>query len=180
MRQAFFVMGPESSGTRMLTRAFVSVGVFGDDGEVQRLDDMQFEGRPERIVFRRSIPHDGEWPPVGDLCREMAAAGFDVWPVVILRDREITARSQVKAGHSRSVEEARQKVDKAVILIYAELACVESQPVMQVAYESFVAHERVRVDIFASLGLSGPVGMEFYNGNEKYLRPANGGECGGT
>ncbi len=170
MKKAFFVMGPESSGTRMLTRAFMSVGVFGDDGDRQRLDEGGYYHVGD-IVFRRSIPYAGKWPPIGDLCRKMGTAGYEVQPIVILRDREITARSQVRNGHTGTVEEARGKVDQAVSHIGTELALVVDRELMKlVTYESFVAHEGIRMIVFASLGLPGPA-MEFYNGNEKYLSP---------
>lgn len=66
MKTAYLVLGPESSGTRMLARAFVAAGCFGDGGSGALRGDTKTSGsvnafawqlplHPE--VFARSARH---------------------------------------------------------------------------------------------------------------------------
>ena len=52
----FLVIGPESSGTRMLAQAFISSGCFGDAGHSQRLDRDISVGKTPKVL-RSSLPH---------------------------------------------------------------------------------------------------------------------------
>jgi hypothetical protein len=165
-RTCYFVMGPESSGTRMMGKAFVQLGIYGDSDHKQRLDDLDFVDRPDRIAFRRSFPHGPEWPDVAGLVATMRAAGYRVVPVVTLRQREYCAESQVRIGHSKNMAAARAKIDRAVEHIWTGLARAGLVPVV-VAYEPFVRSPEVRRVFFQSLGLDVPT-MEWRDGNRKY------------
>jgi hypothetical protein len=170
MRKAFLVLGPEASGTRMLTEAFCKLGVFGDAGHEQRLDDLNFAAAPDSIVFRRSLPHGGNgtrhWPAVGALATCLRGAGYRVIPVLILRDQEVTVQSQLRATHVESAESARANLEFAVRHVYIELAKVGLWP-MVVSYESFVRSRQVREVFFAQFGLPAPR-MAFFDANVKY------------
>lgn len=165
-RRAFFVVGPESSGTRMLTRAFMSIGFFGDDGHDQAFDSLDFKNCEHNwIVFRRSVPHNGEWPHLDALRQAMVIGGYNVTPVAIFRDPEVTARSQVKANHCNAIEQARLNVLSARNLIFAYLGI---HNLIMVDYEQF-GHDKYRAHIFEQMGLPCPSG-HFSNSNEKYLK----------
>jgi hypothetical protein len=165
-KQAFFIIGPESSGTRMLTKAFLSLGMYGDGGHGQRLDKQGFAGGHRRIAFRRSVPHGKKMPKIAELVRKMEKAGYTVRPVVIVRDKDMCAQSQVKNHHQKAVEDARESIKKAVEHIYRELAQVGKSPNV-VYYEPFVKFKRVRRAFFRRFKLPHPK-MDFYNANEKY------------
>jgi hypothetical protein len=165
-KAAYFVMGAESSGTRMMTEAIVRAGAFGDSGHEQRLDDLSFAGRPDRLVLRRSIPHGGSLPPLAELVGRLRRAGYRVIPLLMVRDGDCSAASQVAAGHSRDLGQAREKVALAVSHAWAECARAGLVPTV-VHYEAFVADPRVRQEVFRHLDLPQP-DMEFYDGNGKY------------
>src|ERR1041385_4974691 len=107
LSKAFFVIGPESSGTRMMTQAFIACGVYGSGGHSQKLDKEGFDGGHELIVLRRSVPHGNNMPPIADLIKRMQEHGYEVHPVIILRDKDKCAASQVQRGHAKTNQEAK-------------------------------------------------------------------------
>jgi hypothetical protein len=158
----------------MLTQAFVTAGVFGDYIHRQRLDNLDFAGAPGHIVFRRSIPHGLGMPPIAKLVAMMDGAGFDrVIPVLIVREKNATARSQVKHEWVYTEEEAKANIRKAIEHAYLELASVSRLPIV-VHYEPFVKSAAVRRLLFSSFGLPEPVGMEFYDANSQPTSPEVG------
>jgi hypothetical protein len=166
MKRAFFVIGPESSGTRMMTRAFIKCGAYGSGGHLQILDEEGFKGGHEMIVFRRSVPHGKFMPKLSRLVGRMTKNNYVITPIVILRDKDACAASQVKNKHAKNLEESRLSIEEAVNHIYSELSSVELHPII-IHYEPFVKNQDVRKAFFTSLGLSVPQ-MEFYDGNEQY------------
>ena len=167
MKQAFFVIGPESSGTRMLTQAFISAGCYGDGEHQQRMDDLDFHRLPKRIVLRRSVPHDGVWGGADKIITLMQAAEYPVDVFIIARDKGCTARSQVRVGLASDGDDALQRIVKAWKYIEAEVGDM-GPSLHYVCYEAFVADAEHRRDIFAAVGLPEPR-MEFYNANAKYF-----------
>ena len=166
MKKAFFVIGPESSGTRMMTRAFMKCGAYGSGGHLQKLDAEGFKGGHELIVFRRSVPHGKFMPNLSRLIGRMKKNEYEIIPIVILRDKDACALSQVKNKHAKNLEESRSSIEDAVNHIYTELSSVGLHPVI-IHYEPFVKNPAVRQSFFTSLGLGVP-DMEFYDGNEQY------------
>jgi LPS sulfotransferase NodH len=49
-KRAFLVLGPESSGTRLMTKLLMVAGCYGDDGHVQRLDRDPLPNVPFEVV----------------------------------------------------------------------------------------------------------------------------------
>jgi hypothetical protein len=170
-RCAFFILGSEGSGTRMLTRAFVTLGAFGDYTHRQRLDNLDFGCARGHIVLRRTIPHDLEMPPIARLVTLMEAAGFErVVPILIVRDKDATARSQVKQHWVYTEDEAKADIAIAIEQAYLELASVGMLP-MVVHYEPFVKSADVRRLFFNSFGLPEPAGMEFVDASGQRASP---------
>lgn len=164
MKVAYFVMGPESSGTRMLTEAFIKSGCYGDSTIDQRMDDMNFS--ESLIVFRRSLPHGGIWPNISYIVDTMKQAGYRIHPIMILRDKSYTIKSQVKNQHVANEIEAADNIRFAVEYAYRNLAALGLNPAV-VLYEIFVKYPEVREMLFRSLGLMPPL-MEFHDGNLQY------------
>ena len=96
---AYLVLGPESSGTRLMTRILIAAGCAGYDGHDQVFDTALpiADGRP--IVWRRSVPHRREWPEIGWMLRLLCEQGYTPRIVVMARDWYAMARSQASAGH---------------------------------------------------------------------------------
>jgi hypothetical protein len=167
MKIAYFVMGPESSGTRMLTKAFCTLGIYGDYKHKQRMDDLDFSKTPDQIVIRRSLPHGEAWPAIADTINVLKQAGYFVTvPVLIVRDKESTIKSQIRHAHAKAAPESKANIAYAVDHAYRELAAVNLSPFV-IQYEPFVKYEQVRRAFFKQLGLPEPV-MAFYDANEKY------------
>lgn len=164
MKIAYFVIGPESSGTRMLTKAFISAGCFGDSSIDQRMDDMNFS--ESLIVFRRSLPHGGVWPHITHIVDVMRQSGYRVHPVMIIRDKTCTIKSQIKNQHVTTEIEAMDNIRFGIEYAYRHLSSIGLNPVV-VLYEIFVKYPESRELFFKSLGLMAPL-MEFHDGNLKY------------
>ena len=166
MKEAILIVGPESSGTKMLTEAFVRLGYFGDYGHSQRLDDMRFSGRPDRIVLRRSMPHGAEWPNVADIVRRLQDASYHVRPALIWRDKDCCCLSQARnQGHAH--EASSRNIPEAIERLFAEFATVRLWPVC--AYlGAFVKCPQVRTEFFRLFGEPAP-DMAFFDPDQKYL-----------
>jgi hypothetical protein len=160
-KKAYLVVGPESSGTRMITKALIECGIPGDAGHTQMVDSFVGESR-NVFVVRRSLPHGGVWPPLLSMKKRFIESGYQIIPIVIYRDERITALSQIRNHHARNVREARKKIKTAKNIIKMTF----EDPIV-VQYETFVGDSRIRKAFFSQLGLEEP-DMEFYDGNAKY------------
>src|SRR5258708_1012665 len=120
--KSFLVVGPESSGTRMVTDALIKAGVVGQSGHTHEMDDLDFFGRPDQIVLRRSVPHGGLWPDLSRIVRRMTEAGYVVSPVVTYRDKDFCVRSQLRVGHQDTESRARANYYWAYKHIFKHLA----------------------------------------------------------
>lgn len=166
MKRAFFIIGPESSGTKMLTEAFVSVGCYGNKGHRQSLDHVDIGDVGDEIVWRRSMPHGRGWPTFDDIFGKVREYGYVIYPILIFRDKDYTVRSQMKHGHVGSSGEGRLHIYRAIESIYVNLAKQGMVPYV-ISYEAFVGNEEVRRVFFGQFGFPLP-GIKFYNANNKY------------
>ncbi len=92
MKKAFLVLGPESSGTRFITKLLINAGCFGDSDHDQRLDILEDRERINEeelphddtpIVWRRSYPHRGIFADIGNPIRQLRQIGYDVRAVIM-------------------------------------------------------------------------------------------------
>ena len=166
MKTAYFVVGAEPSGTRMLTEFLVRAGCFGHFGHWQKMDNLNFSEQPDRIAFRRSLPHGDRWPDLDKIMGRMREAGYEVVLLNIIRDKDYCAASQVRAGHASTPEQARRNIHEAQRQVYAAAAGNAVRPVV-VLYEDFVTHAEARQHLVHLCGLDLP-DMTFVDGNDKY------------
>jgi len=167
MKTAYFVLGPESSGTKMLTKAFCVLGIYGDFKHRQRMDDLDFSKTPDQIVLRRSLPHGENWPAIADTIGLMKQAGYhNINVILIYRDKDCTVESQMRHSHASTDEEGRAHIEFALDYTHKQLASVNIIPFV-VSYEPFVKYETVRKLFFNYYGLPEPL-MAFHDANEKY------------
>ena len=163
-KRAFFVIGPEGSGTNMLAEAFVSAGCHYNPAYNSHLDDYEFEKMPDPFVFRRSLPHAHIWPELDELIWQMEAAHCSPRTVFILRDWHCTFQSVLRRDterHFRSVEDNMRKA----FCIMGEMV---SRAPIYVSYESFCLHPEFRRWLFVDrLGLKEPT-IEIKYANDKY------------
>ncbi|HVX59975.1 MAG TPA: class I SAM-dependent methyltransferase [Pirellulales bacterium] len=166
MKDAIFILGPEESGTQTITEAFVRGGYYGDFGLEQRMDNLAFDGLPDRIVFRRTLPHGHDWPDVGAIVAKLQERGYRVRPVVIWRDKEMAQLAQTEM-HGRDPGTSRDNINLALERIYAGLAGQQLWP-ETVYLEAFVRYPHVRSEFFRRFELTPPADMQFPDPDEPY------------
>lgn len=191
MKYVYFVMGPESSGNRMLVDTIQSCENFspegGYDGErdkyvrvsnwLERCSKDWYKAMTEsllkasdKVVFSRSIPRGGwpnkKWFPLANTCKAMFLAGRTIFPLVPHRIKEYVMESQVRRRHVLDHETSRGFIEKAYEHIFSELSEVRLNPII-VKYEYFVMDKNYRDWILEQLDLRNP-SIEFFNANEKY------------
>lgn len=125
VKKCYLVYGPESSGTRLLTRIILACGALGDGQHQQRLDDMAEQARvaatATRCVFRRSLPHGGKWTIVKDELAEFIAAGYKFEAFVLTRDWHSSIKSQIKQNHVSDESQALANLRHAYPHILGQL-----------------------------------------------------------
>lgn len=125
MRIVYFVIGPESSGTRLTTRILCESGCFGDFEHYQRLDefvnnnvdDLNKITTAPLIVFRRSVPHGDADPNVKEIIDKFKL--FDYVPVFIVPIRNLyeLCKSKMNNNHKGTIQEAFDAVQREIQFI---------------------------------------------------------------
>lgn len=170
--RAFFVLGPESSGTRLVTRLLIAAGCHGSSDHVQPLDDSQFNLKSipisTPVVWRRSIPHNNEIPKISAMIDRVHPR--TTMAIVTVRDWYCIVQSQLRDNqHATSLDQANYNIFHAYELIFTKLSYWKI-PYRIFVYEAAVLNpEMAQSRFLESLGLpalSKPV--EIHNGNDKY------------
>jgi len=117
-RRCFFVIGPESSGNRLLAEVLVASGCWGDYTCQQRFDNEEPPLNRD-IVVLRSLPHANEWNVIQPTLKRLSQ--FNVTLLITARDWLATSFSQVRQGHVRSTREALNNIRKAYRTIFGEV-----------------------------------------------------------
>lgn len=166
--RAFFVIGPESSGTRLMTRLLIAADCQGDDGHEQRWDREAPKG--EMIVWRRSFPHGGEWPKIEELAGSLIGQGYQVMFLVMSRDWHAMSDSQIQAGHVPGMETALKHIRDAYSRIFAFLT-ITGYPFEIVNYETLIRPGGEAVFCLMNrLELTIGRSVDIYDGNAKYYK----------
>jgi len=187
MKKAYFVMGPESSGTRMMTQAIQSTKDFGVGGvninngyvwKAKWVDDStniidSIKKAPDEIILVRSVPRGGwpnkKWPNIAEICQTLIENDYRVFPIIMSRYYEYTAKSQANRGHVPNENLGKEMIKKAHKYILDALKKVNLQFYL-VEYEEFVTDPDYRRAVFKALNLDREPQMEFFNANEKYQK----------
>jgi len=148
-KKVVIILGPESSGTRNIARLLVKSGFVGESlqgapkfmHEHGQYDDFDLfkKEQPEKVIFRRSVPHDYEWVDICAIVNFFKEASYFVSCIVTLRDWNCMATSQVNANHVRTVYEAKANIRKSYFHIFNGLnkAGIEYVPL---SYESLIQY----------------------------------------
>jgi len=109
-KKMLFVFGPESGGTRGTTRFMIEHGNYwGTDEHIQPLDDFIYGRIPidsivpsdvEKVVFRRSIPHAGNYSDLNRIDTQFLNAGYSTKWLVVVRDLAEIVRSKLSRQHA--------------------------------------------------------------------------------
>lgn len=131
--QAFLVIGPESSGAKLVTSILIAGGCIGSSEHEQPFDDEPFHG--DKVVLRRSVPHLLNWSSVDEAIDKCVSEDYDYKVIVCTRDTTCMAKSQVARGHVGDIERALDNIAQAYQIIFNTI----HRPVL-VSYESLVLH----------------------------------------
>lgn len=134
MKKCAFIIGPESSGTRLLKKHFIASGWQGSEGhrEMWSLDSLP-ENPAARIVWRRSLPMAKVWWDVKMYFHRITQQGFDLNVYVTTRDWKCMAASQRK--HHKG---GPRRIREAYMTIFDALANVDNWRL--VSYESLIQY----------------------------------------
>jgi len=160
-RNAYIVLGGESTGTRMVTRLMLRGGCFGDAGHIQRIDGMIKEERwdelreimdKQPVVFRRSMPHDSNWfnirrEMVDPFTEKLGLTERDLYFLVTTRDWFCASRSAAIAGHSSTPYTAIEKLREAYGRIGQFFLTFNACEYYTVAYEGIIHYPHYAVPI---------------------------------
>ncbi len=135
---AIFVVGPESTGTKLVTRLLIAGGAIGDGGDVQRFDTRACPGN-QLCVYRRSLPHGGLWPNLDGIADRLIRETGGLQIVVTTREMYATTKSAVNHNHVANQRQARTNYLKALAMAMAFVTRRE-ESVFVVTYEALVLH----------------------------------------
>ncbi len=165
-KRAILVAGPESSGTRMMTKILMAAGCAGDDDSHQRWDHEDPQG--DLIVWRRSVPHARGWPVLRELVRHLRTFGYEVSALITTRAWWPMAQSQVFHHHVPDMATALVNIAGAYPHILAGLTAA-SVPYTMAHYENIVTRpDKALATLLGALGLKAPIGFEVFDANEKW------------
>ncbi len=167
-RKAYLVLGPESSGTRMMTQILMATGCAGDGDHDQRWDSVLPDGETS-VVWRRSVPHGGQWPPLDLMVKRLRERSYEVYGVVMSRDWTAMMRSQVEHWeHTR--ESAIKNIRMAYPYIFSSLLKFQV-PYVMVNYESLMQHGvQSLTDVFETIDLVPPAEFELRDATARRLQ----------
>jgi hypothetical protein len=175
MKQAILVFGPESAGNRYLTRLFAEAGFIGRGAFSQPFDNIKNNYSVSlppvevpRIVIFRSLPHGGCWPNISAIIEYLQGLNYDITVFVMFRDQTLMAKSQLKIGHVKTIEEGMNNITKAYPFIFDHLMKKQVRfiPVVYLNLE----RASYKKWLFDQVGVTLPEDHEpFENGDIKYL-----------
>jgi hypothetical protein len=179
-KEAFLVLGPESSGNHLVTDILINAGCKGHSGnhpdwhgEFEGWSDAQpwdteHPSNETPIVWRRSTPHLKEWSDLAALMNGLMDKDYDVKAVVVVRELYPTVESQMKWRHVSSPGEGRQNVQRAYLHIFRQLDRV-GIPFVVASYEALVNYPEAQDCLLMELGIAlPPERLEVWDGNKKW------------
>lgn len=165
-KHAILVLGPESSGCRLVARLLTQAGYVGDGAHHQRWDSGLPSNEPQ-IVWLRSVPHAKEWPNIQELAEQLRSVGYTVSAVVTTRHWPAMIPSQVASGHVPDAATARANLMRAYPHIFVGLQAADV-PFVVSTYEALLMPNGV-AELYQLLGLLPPAAHErVRNENDKW------------
>jgi hypothetical protein len=169
--QGILVLGPESSGTRLITKILMLAGCDGQDSHCQEFDG----GLPDPvkpIVWRRSVPHGTEWPDISLMIQKIEKSGYEASVVITTRSWIPMIQSQI--GNFLDIETGEQAIERirnAYKFIFGHLR-FQDIPFFVSHYESLIHETAIAINGMLQFLDLNPIPKEelnfIYNGNTKY------------
>lgn len=165
--RAFIVVGPESSGTFLITKLLIDAGCFGDGGMQQRLDlpnggteclnatMLPADGSP--IVWRRDLCSRAIWPNLAVMVEQLRKYHYEPTIIVVVRDWWPIAMTQRRQMISDDIEYDHKmfmvSTGDAYRRIFATMP--ETVKFIMASYESIITNKWAAVDkLFSMIGLT--------------------------
>lgn len=154
-----FVFGPESSGTRGTTRFMIEHGGYcGTDAHVQPLDDFVY-GRQgienvvpddvEKIVFRRSVPHAGNYEDLNRIDTQFLNEGYSTKWLLVMRDLSEIVRSKMSRQHAADQTQAWMQTVYQYNVIFEKIAN-KSSGVYFFPFTLYIKNPQQAIDVLKS------------------------------
>lgn len=168
MKKAFIIVGPESSGTRMLTRLFVESGSCGSDQHDQLFDHV-FPSSEDNIVWRRSIPHGGiKEPNVEEMYKHLVDKGYSVILIIINRDIICTVNSQINNNHVSTEIDSIKNIQDSFVFIFDLIKKLNIKYFL-INYESLILHKTWTIQNLSKLINFELIDFDIKNENIKWI-----------
>jgi hypothetical protein len=194
LKQAILVLAPEGHGGHLITDLLVHAGCHGSSGnhvpwvpdvcELGPADDKPWEHAlptdiqpwdkapptvETPIVWRRSVPHGGDWVDIATMVTDLQDRAYAVHIVIAMRDWHAAAYSQLKWRHVDSLDTAMRNIARAYKHIFAHvIAC--NVPYIVASYESIVGRPEAQDALISALGLIPPTErLPVWDGNAKWF-----------
>lgn len=169
MKKAFIIAGPESSGTRMLTKIFIESGCFGSDDH-----DQPFDHKPpleeENVVWRRSIPHGGvKEPNIEYMYKYLVDKNYEVILIIINRDIFCTINSQISNNHVTEEDTSIQNIQDSFVFIFGLIKKLNIKYFL-INYESLILHYTWTIKNLSKLINFNLIDFNVKNENIKWMK----------
>lgn len=186
MKRFYGIVGPESSGTKIITALFVKAGCFGDGPQHEQRIDKVISGseslesigiKPENdIVLRRSVPYGASWPDLIVINNLFVSKGYQPLWIILLRDWTCNVQSKIKQNHKKDKDTANRYLFEEIKVIFKQ---VLSMNVPFYVLNTSLLFERKRQ---ALIRLEEITGLSFdcsdiYNADEQYIYKKTEKKC---
>ena len=177
MARIYLVFGPEGSTTRATCRLLMEAGCTGDDGWVQPFDRQPPKAADAPLaVWRKSVPHGrawDRWPDIVGMVQTCYMNGYsDIRVIITVRDWHVLKRSQVRARHVKTLDEAEKAIRRAYLHIFGQLASMPHIPWYICPAAALTLHQTKATRGFLhEIGLDSPRrAMAFKDPDAKYYQ----------
>lgn len=164
-KRAFIILGPESSGTKVLTKVLIKAGCAGDGWHRQRFD--KEDPTEPLVVLRRSYPHGGKWPVLAAIVARFERLGYEVRVVLIVRSMQFTMASR----RQHIAADVEQRAREALRFIGRQLGEVDV-PFAWMTYEALVQYPAASITWllgWCELPTRQAGAVKIKDGNKKYV-----------
>ena len=179
-KEAYLVFGAESSGNHLVADILINAGCLGHSGDHPDwhgdfkgwTDAQPWDESPPTdetpIVWRRSIPHGGEWISIAAFIKTIKERGYEVKCVVVIRELHPTVESQLKWRHVQSRDQGVSNIARAYLHIFTHIARADV-PFVVTSYEALVNYPEAQDLLLEELGIPlPPERLETWDGNKKW------------
>jgi len=192
-KRALLVLAPESHGGHLATEILLNAGCEGSLGQSRNwhpkkkvlsehdskpwdsnspVDQQPWDNKAPSyqplIVWRRSLPHGGQWPDIQQMVQHLQASNYVVQAIVVKRELTAAIQSQIKWQHVKDESVARENIAKAIQHINQAIHQTGIQR-LDINYEALIQGSSAQKAFLRSLDLESPEqAIKTWDGNHKW------------